>query len=61
VSQGSESQALGRLSQAGGVSQAGAAGPGVDSDAEVVSQAQLFLSEDSRFMNVDTWRAAAML
>ena len=43
------------------MSQAGAAGPGVDSDAEVVSQAQLFLSEDSRFMNVDTWRAAAML
>ena len=50
---------MGRLSQAGG------AGPGVDSesdaDSEVVSQAQPFLSQDSRFMNVDTWRAAAML
>ena len=52
---------LGRLSQAGGVSQAGAAGPGVDSDAEVVSKAQPVLSQNSRYMNVDTWRAAAML
>ena len=40
---------------------ASAAGPGVDSDAEVVSHPQPFLSQDSRFMNVDTWRAAAML
>ena len=40
---------------------ASAAGSGVDLDAEVVSQAQPFLSQDSRFMNVDTWRAAAML
>ncbi len=40
---------------------ASAAGPGVDSDAEAVSHAQPFLSQDSRYMNVDRWRAGAML
>ena len=56
---------MGCLSQAGIAHRkypaARAAGPGVDSDAEAVSHAQPFVSQGSRYMNVDTWRAGAML